>query len=231
MNRPDPPDPITAPTPPTAAATPPATITTPRGFPLFAEVLAVGLMIAVSALGIVTALGALAAGCTSLREYLEHERPVGPRRFASLLREALSGPVVLLAPPALAVVAGLDVLAWRAGMPGGRLLGPAALAVILAAATVAARAAAAWRPTTPLPPSTRTEPRVPSHPAWPQLLTDAARDAAADWRGSALLAAAIATCAVLGWELPVLLPVLPGLLALAAVTTSSRRPTTPRPRP
>jgi hypothetical protein len=113
-------------------------------------------------------------------------------------------------------------------MPGGRLLGPAAVAVVLAAATVAARAAATWRPT-PRPPESHAESHAGSHvedrPAWPQILTGAAREAAADWRGSALLACALAACAVLGLELPVLLPVLPGLLALAAVTVCGRRRT------
>jgi len=213
-------------TDPTARAAAPAPAPAPHGLPLFAEVLAVGLMVAVSSLGVVTALGALAAGCTSLREYLEHERPVGPRRFAALLREALRGPVVLLAPPALAAVAGLDILAWRAGMPGGRVLGPAALAVVLAAATVGARAAAAWRPA-PDPPASHPDPHVAPCPVWPQLLADATHEATADWRASALLAGAVAACAILGVELPVLLPVLPGLLALAAVTVCGHRRATP----
>ena len=111
-------------------------------------------------------------------------------------------------------------------MPGGRLLGPAALAVVLAAATVGARAAAAWRPT--LHPSPHdTDSLVANRPAWPRLLADAAQEAATDWRGSMLIAAAIAACAVLGVELPVLLPVLPGLLVLAAVTVRGRRRTDP----
>jgi hypothetical protein len=173
---------------------------------LFAEVLAVGVMVAVSCLGVVTVLGALAAGCASLREYLEHDRPVGPRRYVSLLREALRGPVVLLAPPALCVVAGLDVLAWRAGMPGGKVLGPAALAVALAALTVGVRAAAAWQGSS----------------AWPDLIAESARESVADWHGTLLIAGAVVACVALGVELPVLLPVLPGLLALAAVAVRRR---------
>ncbi|HEU5425328.1 MAG TPA: hypothetical protein VFU74_00550 [Actinocrinis sp.] len=200
-----------------------------RGFALFAEVLAVGVMIAVSSLGVCTVLGALAAGCTSLRECVEHDKPVGPRRFAGLLADALhGGPVVLLAPPALLAVTGLDLLAWRAGMPDGRVLGPAALAGALAAATIATRAAAAWRPS-----SAGTGPgysSAPARPTWARLLSETGREALEDWRGSALIAGALAATVVLGLDLPVLLPVLPGLLALAAVAVRGRGDAAPERR-
>jgi len=184
-----------------------------RGFALLAEVLLIGAMTTFAALGVVTAFGAIAAGCSALRDFLEHDTPPGPRRYLSLLRAASRGAISLLALPAVIVVVMADLLAWHAGMPGGRVLGPAALVISLAAAVVGLRAAASWRP----------DPDGVHRPApWRVLLSAAAAEAAADWRGSLLLAGALAACVALAFEIPALTLVLPGLLTLAAVAVPRR---------
>jgi hypothetical protein len=197
-----------------------------RGFPLLAEVLVIGAMTTFAALGVVTAFGAIAAGCASLREYLDHDTAPGPRRYLTLLRTASRGAIPLLALPVLIVVVAADLLAWRAAMPGGRIVGPAALAVALAATVVALRAAASWQPV-PDPdapdrpqsrPRSQAQPQHQSQPQpWSALLSDAAAEALADWRGSLLIAGALAACAVLAFEIPALTLILPGLLTFAAV--------------
>jgi len=71
-----------------------------------------GAMTTFAAFGVVTAFGAIAAGCALLHDFLEHDTAPGPRRYLSLLRAASRGAIALLALPAVAV------------------LGPAALAAI-----------------------------------------------------------------------------------------------------
>ncbi|HZP50408.1 hypothetical protein [Actinocrinis sp.] len=188
-------------------------MTRARGFTLLAEVLLIGVMTTIAALGIVTAFGALAAGCASLREYLERDVAPSPRRYLSLLRAASRGAIPLLALPVLLAVVALDLLAWRAGMPGGRVLGPAALAVSALAVVIGLRAAASWSP----------EPDDVRQPVrWSTLLSGAGSEAASDWRGSLLIVAALAVCATLALEIPVLALTVPGLLVFAAVAVRAR---------
>lgn len=185
----------------------------PHGFALLAEILLIGAMTIIAALGVVTAFGALAAGCVSLREYVENDRAPSPRRYLSLLRSASTGAIPLLAVPVWSAVVVADLLAWKAGMPGGPVLGPAALVLCLAAAVVGLRAAARWRP----------DPGDVRQPArWSALLRAAADETGSDWRGSLLIAAALATCVALSFEVPVLIVILPGLLAFAAVAVHRR---------
>lgn len=191
----------------------PGSATIPHGLALFAEVLLVGVMTALATLGVVTAFGALAAGCASLREYVEQDSAPGPRRYLSLLRAASRGAIALLALPALLIVLAADVLAWHAAMPGARILGPAALAVGFAAVVVGLRAAAGWKPD-------HNDSGRPTQ--WSTLLTAAASEAATDWRGSLLIAAALAACVTLAWEIPVLTLTVPGLLVFAAVAVRAR---------
>lgn len=184
-----------------------------HGLSLFAEVLLIGAMTTLAALGVVTAFGAIAAGCASLREYLDHDTAPGPRRYFSLVRSASRGVIPLLALPALIILVAADLLAWHAGLPGGRVLGPAALVVGLAAAAVGLRAAASWKP----------EPdRLHEPVQWRDLISEASAEAAADWRGSLLIVGALVACAALAFEITALTLVLPGLLTLAAVAVHGR---------
>jgi hypothetical protein len=177
----------------------------PHRFALLAEVCVIGAMTTIAMLGVVTAFGAIAAGCASLREYLEHDTAPGPRRYFALVRTASRGAIPLLALPVLIVVAAGDLLAWHAGMPGGRVLGPAAFVLIGGALVTALRAAASWNPE-----SSEVD------------LLSAAREAAEDWRGSMLIAGALAACAALAFAIPALTLILPGLLTLAAVAVRAR---------
>lgn len=166
-----------------------------------------------AALGVVTAFGAMAAGCASLHDFLEHDTAPGPRRYLSLLGAASRGAIALLALPTVVVLVTADLLAWHAGMPGGRVLGPAALAIGLAATVVGLRAAASWRP----------DPEGARPPAHGRaLLSEAAAEAAEDWRGSLLLAGALVACAALAFEIPTLTLTVPGLLTFAAVAVHTR---------
>lgn len=185
----------------------------PHGLALLAEVLLIGAMTTFAALGVVTAFGAVAAGCVSLREYLDYDIETGPRRYFTLLGAASRGAVSLFALPTLIVVVAADLLAWHAGMPGGRILGPAALIAASAATVVGLRAAASWKPG-----PGGVGPTVP----WRALLSSSLAQAAADWRGSLLIAGALVACAALAFEIPALVLILPGLLTLAAVAVCGR---------
>ncbi|HKT02023.1 MAG TPA: hypothetical protein VJT31_21050, partial [Rugosimonospora sp.] len=63
----------------------------PRGLALLAEVLLVGVLVAVAALPLVTLLPALGAACTLLREYTTTGAVPRARRFAVLLWQGLRG--------------------------------------------------------------------------------------------------------------------------------------------
>ncbi|MFB4426190.1 hypothetical protein C5F59_034570 [Streptomyces sp. QL37] len=178
-----------------------------RHLELPAEVLFIGVLVSIASLPLVTSLAAAGAGATLLREMTETERTPTVRRFVSLLAESFRQPVVLLAPTAAAAVAGMDLLALAAGVPGGR---PTAVLTALAltfVALVGIRSAARWRPGT----------------AWRTALAPAADIVARDWRGSLMLVGAVVVLGLVAFEVPAFTLILPGLLVLAAVAVEGRR--------
>ncbi|NLT53809.1 MAG: hypothetical protein GXX79_04435 [Actinomycetales bacterium] len=177
-------------------------------FELFAECLLIGVLVAVTALGVVTVLAALAAGCAQVRAVVTG-RPAALADYRRRLRGALPGSRGASA----ALVAGLLVLGYDAlvagsGLPGGPVVLPAIVVLAAAVGVVVLRAVASWR----------------EGAAWRSvLLSTAPRAAVADLGGSVLLAAALGAVVVIGWQLPPLAAPSLGVLALAAVAVEDRR--------
>lgn len=177
-----------------------------RGIALLGEVLLVGVLVCLAALPVVTVLAAAGAGAVLVRELVTEQRTPTVRRFAVLLLGALRQPVVTAAPVLWFAVAGLDLIALRAGLPGGHQLGPVLLAVLAGGVLAGLRGAARWRP---------------DH-AWRLALAEGAELVVRDWSGSLLLAGALVGLGVVADQVPSFLLILPGLLVMAAVAVERR---------
>lgn len=174
---------------------------------LAAEVMAIGVLVCLASLPVVTMLAALGAGSVLLWELVDDDRTPTVRRFLTLLGRSLRQPVVVLAPLGLLAVAALDVLALLGGVPGAALLGPAVAAALVLVLLVGLRSAARWRPGRP----------------WQAVLTDTAPVVLRDWTGSLLLAGALVVVTVVARQVPTFMLILPGLLVLAGVAVERRR--------
>ncbi|GGR10746.1 hypothetical protein [Streptomyces griseomycini] len=175
-------------------------------FAVFAECLLTGVWIAVACLGVVTYPAAFAAGARHLRRRTTHQGG-GLREFALDFRTAVRGGwVVGLAGWAVAVAVWVDVLAARAGLPGGPLVGAVGVFALIGAGVALLRATAVWAPGA----------------AWRALLADAGRRAVLDPAGSFLVVCGLAVVALSAWFVPPLaVPVL-GAVAAAAVAVEER---------
>ncbi|WP_345622348.1 hypothetical protein [Streptomyces ziwulingensis] len=178
-----------------------------RHLELPAEVLFIGVLVTVASLPLVTSLAAAGAGAVLLREKAATERTPTVRRFVSLLAASLRQPVALLAPAAAFAVAAADLLALAAGVPGGRPVGLLIALALTLVVLVGLRGAARWRPGVP----------------WRTALVEAAAVVPRDWGGSLMLAGGLVVLAVVAFEVPAFIPVLPGLLVMAAVAVEGRR--------
>ncbi|MEU5276815.1 hypothetical protein [Streptomyces asoensis] len=175
-------------------------------FAVFAECLLTGVWIAVACLGVVTYPAAFAAGARHLRRRTAHEDG-GLRTFVADFRTALRGGwAVGLAGWAAAGVVRLDVLAVRAGLPGGPLVGSVGVLALIGLAVALLRAAAVW---------------TPDH-TWRALLADAVRRTVLDPAGSFLVVCGLAVVTVSAWLVaPLAVPVL-GAVVAAAVAVEER---------
>lgn len=182
-------------------------VPTTRGIALFGEVLLVGVLVGVAALPVVTTLAAAGAGAVLVDELVHDARTPTVRRFLALLAISLREPVVWAAPVLLLAVGGLDALALAAGLPGGRLLGPVLLALLVFGLLCGIRGAARWRP----------------EQRWRAALGAAPQVVLRDWTGSTLLLGALVVLGVVAMESPAFWLVVPGLLTLAAVAVDQRR--------
>ncbi|MGW5428658.1 hypothetical protein ACWET9_15830 [Streptomyces sp. NPDC004059] len=175
-------------------------------FAVFAECLLTGVWIAVACLGVVTYPAAFAAGARHLRRRTGHQGG-GRREFAADFRAALRGGwAVGLAGWILAALAQVDVLAVRAGLPGGPAAGAVGLFALIGLAVAGLRAAAVWAP----------------GERWRVLLAAAGRRTVRDPAGSFLLVggAVLVVCSAL-LIAPLAVPVL-GAVAAAAVAVEER---------
>ncbi|MET9394005.1 hypothetical protein ABZY20_26960 [Streptomyces sp. NPDC006624] len=175
-------------------------------FAVFAETLLTGVWIAVASVGVVTYPAAFAAGARHLRRRTAHEGG-GLREFVADFRTALRGGwlVGLAGWLALAAV-WVDVLAARAGIPGGPFAGAVGVLALIGLAVAGLRAAAVW------------EPGV----RWRTLLADAGRRTVLDPAGSFLIMAGPAVVVLSAWfAAPLAVPVL-GAVAAAAVAVEER---------
>ncbi|MFI1506321.1 hypothetical protein [Streptomyces sp. NPDC020597] len=177
-------------------------------FAVFAECLLTGVWIAVACLGIVTYPAAFAAGARHLRRRTRHEDG-GLREFAAdFLAAVRGGWAVGLAGWAAAAAVRTDVLAVRAGLPGGPFVGAVGVLALIGLAVALLRAAAVWTPGA----------------AWRALLADAGRRTVLDPAGSFLVVCGLAVVAVSAlFVLPLAVPVL-GAVAAAAVAVEQRYP-------
>ncbi|MFJ7966822.1 hypothetical protein [Streptomyces sp. NPDC096324] len=176
-------------------------------YALFAECLLTGVWIAVASLPLVTVPAAFAAGARHLRRRTAHEGG-GRREFVADFRSAVRGGwLVGVAGWAGAVAVRVDVLAVRAGIPGGPLVGAVGLLALIGGAVAMLRAAAVWEPGA----------------AWRALLADAGRRTVLDPAGSFLLVGglAVVVCSAV-LVTPLAVPVL-GAVAAAAVAVEERR--------
>ncbi|MFI1420633.1 hypothetical protein ACH4VX_22140 [Streptomyces sp. NPDC020731] len=175
-------------------------------FAVFAECLLTGVWIAVACLGIVTYPAAFAAGARHLRRRTTH-RSSGLREFVADFRTAVRGGwAVGLAGWVVAGAVRLDVLAARAGLPGGPLVGAVGVLVLIGAAVALLRATAVWAPGA----------------TWRALLADAGRRTVLDPAGSFLVVCGLAVVALsAGFVPPLAVPVL-GAVAAAAVAVEER---------
>jgi hypothetical protein len=176
-------------------------------FALFADCLLTGVLTAVAAAGVVTALPALAAACAVLRERVDLDRAVGVRPYARRFVQAVrSGPAALLVPPLLLTLLGLDALALAAGAPGAAPLTALLVAASAAAVVLGLRAAAAWRPGL----------------SWLAAARDALAAARRDPGGDALLLLAGVAGAGIVLAVPITVMLVCGPLALAAAAVQGR---------
>ncbi|MET8859319.1 hypothetical protein [Streptomyces sp. NPDC004579] len=176
-------------------------------YALFAECLLTGVWIAVASLPLVTVPAAFAAGTRHLRRRTAHEGG-GRREFVADFRSAVRGGwLVGVAGWAGAAAVRVDVLAVRAGIPGGPLVGAVGLLALIGGAVAMLRAAAVWEPGA----------------AWRALLADAGRRTVLDPAGSFLLVGglAVVVCSAV-LVTPLAVPVL-GAVAAAAVAVEERR--------
>ncbi|MET7680862.1 hypothetical protein [Streptomyces sp. NPDC005423] len=175
-------------------------------FGVFAESLLTGVWIAVASLGVVTYPAAFAAGARHLRRCTAHEGG-GWREFVADFRAAVPGGwVVGVAGWAAAAVVRTDVLAVRAGLPGGPLVGAAVLFALVGAVVAGMRAAAVWTP----------------GESWRSLWAAAGRRTVLDPAGSFLLVGGLVLvgCSAL-LVAPLAIPAL-GAVAAAAVAVEER---------
>ncbi|MFJ8108573.1 hypothetical protein [Streptomyces sp. NPDC096132] len=175
-------------------------------FAVFAECLLTGVWIAVGCLGVVTYPAAFAAGARHLRRRTAHEAG-GLREFVADFRTAVRGGwAVGLAGWAAAGAVWVDVLAARAGIPGGRFVGAVGIFALIGLLVTLLRAAAVWTP----------------GDTWRALLAGAARRTVLDPAGSFLVVCGPAVVALSAWFVPPLaVPVL-GAVAAAAVAVEER---------
>ncbi|MGN9756957.1 hypothetical protein [Streptomyces sp. SD31] len=175
-------------------------------FSVFAESLLTGVWIAVACLGVVTYPAAFAAGARHLRRRTRHEAG-GWREFVADFRVALRGGwAVGLAGWATAAAVWVDVLAARAGIPGGPFVGAVGIFALIGLVVALLRAAAVWTPGA----------------SWRALLAGAGRRTVLDPAGSFLLVGGLGVVALsAAFIAPLAVPVL-GAVAAAAVAVEER---------
>jgi hypothetical protein len=181
------------------------------GFALFGEVVITGVLVAVLALPVVTALPALAAGTAHLRRHLDGESV----RVAEVLRDFAAACRGLWR-VALAFTGAALLLVWNLSLGQAGVIpgsgGVVAVSVLLLAgwAVLLLRTAAAWRPSV-------------TAAGGGELVRRTAKVFWRDPAGSVLLAFAWAMCGVFVWMLVPLALLAGGLLALATLAVEARR--------
>jgi len=178
-----------------------------RSLTLLAETLLIGVLVCATAVFVVTALAAAAAGSVLLRELAINERTPTVRRYFALVGAAVRDPVAIAAPVVFAAVGGLDVVAVLGGLPGGQAYGLVLLVLLTGLLVTGLRAGAMWAPGEP----------------WRLVLGSAVERTVLDWRGSVMLAVAVLAVVLVVAQAWAFVVIAPGLLVLAAVAVCGRR--------
>ena len=174
---------------------------------LFADVLLLGVMTSIVSLGVVTAYPAFVAACRRSGPRGCGRAAPGTRSYLFAVGTVLrSGPLPYLFVPALVAWLALALLGVQSGVPGASVLTPLTWAIAVVLLVIAGRAATTWTPGEP----------------WVAVARRAASLTVADPIGSLMLAGALVVAAGIGVSVPVLLPLLPGALALAGAAVEHR---------
>jgi hypothetical protein len=180
------------------------------GFPLFAEVLLVGVIVTVVSIPVVTIPAALAAGSAHLIRFIEG-RDTGVRALLQDLRSALPGGALVGAVGAIAT--GLILVSARLAatstLPGHELVAAGDLLAVLAVVLLISAAAAGWQ----------------ADAGWRRAVRDAPGLLRGDLVSCGILAGATVAGALLTWQLLPLIVAALGLqvLAITAVALRLRR--------
>lgn len=177
-------------------------------FGLFGEVLTIGLMMTVVALGVVTLPIALAAGIRHLRRFVAAEDSRAGLFWEDVRAGILSSLVVGVPAAVIAAVLTIDVLVAGSGaLPGGQAIAVVGWAGLLVLSVALLAAAGAWSPSLGWIGAVRAVPSV----------------VRADAAGAAYLAAAAVFTGVVTWALAPLFIAGIGCAALAVVAVPARR--------
>lgn len=177
-------------------------------FGLFGEVLTIGLMMTVVALGVVTLPIALAAGIRHLRRFVAAEDSRAGLFWEDVRAGILSSLVVGAPAAVIAAVLTIDVLVAGSGaLPGGQAIAVVGWAGLLVLSVALLAAAGAWSPALGWIGAVRAVPSV----------------VRADAAGAAYLAAAAVFTGVVTWALAPLFIAGIGCAALAVVAVPARR--------
>lgn len=177
-------------------------------FGLFGEVLTIGLMMTVVALGVVTLPIALAAGIRHLRRFVAAEDSRAGLFWEDVRAGILSSLVVGVPSAVIAAVLTIDVLVAGSGaLPGGQAIAVVGWAGLLVLSVALLAAAGAWSPSLGWIGAVRAVPSV----------------VRADAAGAAYLAAAAVFTGVVTWALAPLFIAGIGCAALAVVAVPARR--------
>lgn len=177
-------------------------------FGLFGEVLTIGLMMTVVALGVVTLPIALAAGIRHLRRFVAAEDSRAGLFCEDVRAGILSSLVVGVPAAVIAAVLTIDVLVAGSGaLPGGQAIAVVGWAGLLVLSVALLAAAGAWSPALGWIGAVRAVPSV----------------VRADAAGAAYLAAAAVFTGVVTWALAPLFIAGIGCAALAVVAVPARR--------
>lgn len=170
---------------------------------LFADCLLAGVLVALTAVPVITAYPGFVAACSILRSSDSFSIKVYLGRLGQVVQSGLAG---MLVPPAVAGLLLLDGAAIGAGPPGSVAFGPVLAMAGVVLAVLGLRVAGRWSPGA----------------RWRAVVPAAGRDLVGDVRGSLLLGLAVVTAAGLTVLVPVTLLLLGGVLALAAAAVGSR---------
>lgn len=177
-------------------------------FGLFGEVLTIGLMMTVVALGVVTLPIALAAGIRHLRRFVAAEDSRAGLFWDDVRAGILPSLIVGVPAVLIAGVLALDVvLAGSGALPGGEVIAVIGWAGLLALAVAILFAAGAWSP----------------RQGWRAAVRGIPAAIRADAAGAAYIAAAAVFTGVVTWALAPLFIAGIGCAALAVVAVPARR--------